>query len=604
MYREQILFRLTIIMSFLIGVLLLIPASGHAQEPNGDLYLPLVVRGGPAGSAATPTVQPSPTDTPTSTPTSTPTQPSPTVQPSSTPTPDGNCSPAKLSEVVTPATSNSSWVSVDCNLNLEKNHRVTKRLILEGADASNVTIDCHGATIDGGEGTVNEGKDMIEIRSHKFIDRGGNPQWERPENITVRNCNVTGSIRVWGMAKTGEGTDLRDSSRQPGHVERTRNNAPRRIVFDNMTITGTGRNPLYFAPGVSHSSLLNSEIKGRSNAVNLYLDAESYSNVIRGNYLHATTADGKSTPVMAIDGSSNNVVINNRFSALNHGGIYLYRNCGEGGTIRHMPPRNNTIINNVFYYNVYTGGNPAVYLGSRNGNRDYCDDDSGYPYGSSVSDRDYAQYNVVMQNQIYKRSVSDMIKTGSSSTDSPNYIAYNETVTDAVDRPAGCYVGNGYETNFILHGQRIDLFKNSRGEPVCTDYTYSCNDGVLVRESGSSCRVSTVPFSCQISDSNAGCQARAACVRPQRIIGAKAACNLEFGTVSDQELADTSVNTLRVVRASDTVSDGQCFIGDSKRSSGEGSISGVIGYGGVPFGCSEKDKNGGDCHVRGVLYCQ
>ena len=72
--------------------------------------------------------------------------------------------------------------------------------------------------------------------------------------------------------------------------------------------------------------------------------------------------------------------------------------------------KSSEIINNIFYYNKYNGDNPSVYLGSRDRGGwfqdtfGFCEDDAGYPFGSSVSDKDYARYNVVMQNQIYKNS--------------------------------------------------------------------------------------------------------------------------------------------------------------------------------------------------------
>lgn len=95
---------------------------------------------------------------------------------------------------------------------------------------------------------------------------------------------------------------------------------------------------------------------------------------------------------MAIDGSAHNTVRHNRFSALSHGGLFLYRNCGEGGTVRHQTPSHNTISDNTFY-RYYHGGLPAVWLGARNGNRNYCEADAGYPFGSSISNLDGAQHN-------------------------------------------------------------------------------------------------------------------------------------------------------------------------------------------------------------------
>src|SRR5690606_33199014 len=121
---------------------------------------------------------------------------------------------------------------------------------------------------------------------------------------------------------------------------------------------------------------------GWGDSVGIYMDAESGHNVIARNYIHMLTNQREQ---VAIDGSAHNTVIENRFSGLSHGGIYLYRNCGEDGNIRHQTPSYNQIVNNVFYYDSCTGGNPAIWLASRNGNRPYCGLDDGYPYGSSAS---------------------------------------------------------------------------------------------------------------------------------------------------------------------------------------------------------------------------
>ena len=368
------------------------------------------------------------------------------------------CSTQKLQEILAPATTASSYVKIDCNLTLNRNDVVTKRLIFEGSEASGVTCDCNDAKLDGGKNKVNYRKDMIEVKSKKT-----NAQtWIRPQYITIKNCNIIGSVRIWGMGKNGEWAAIKESSkREPvesKHVQRVRNNAPRHIVFDKITITGVGRNPLYFAPGVTYSKLINSEMKGKSEKVGIYFDAESAYNTIENNYVHVKTEeDGwgvlpavtdRGWPQIAIDGSSWNTFINNRFSNLNNGGIYFYRNCGEGGTIRHTPPERNTIKNNSFYYNKYKGGKPAIYLGSRNyGFKErtfgHCDADDGRPYGSSGSDKDYARHNIILQNQFYNRKIykqiggqlklvdatlDDMIKTKGASSNTPNDISNNEMI--------------------------------------------------------------------------------------------------------------------------------------------------------------------------------
>ena len=141
------------------------------------------------------------------------------------------CSEQKLQEILAPATASSSYVKIDCNLTLKRNNVVTKRLIFEGSKASGVTCDCNHAKLDGGKNTVNYRKDMIEVKSKKTNEQ----TWIKPQYITIKNCNIIGSVRIWGMGKNGETAAIKESSkREPiesKHVLRVRNNAPRYIVL-------------------------------------------------------------------------------------------------------------------------------------------------------------------------------------------------------------------------------------------------------------------------------------------------------------------------------------------------------------------------------------
>jgi hypothetical protein len=517
--------------------------------------------------------------------------------------PAKNCSKEKMDEVRAPATEPEAAVIIDCDLTLRPDDVVSKRLILEGEDSSGVTIDCDGATIDVEAGAV-ESDYIIEIRSVKSGDTNsdGFPSWSRPQDITIKRCNINGAVRIQGMDGSANGTRFRDSSRQAGHVRRARDAAPRRITLDHLTITAVGRIPLYLSGGVTQVTVIDSEIQSKI-GVAIYLEAESAWNVIKNNVIHRSTTGERE--LVAIDGSEYNVIMNNKFSALSKGGIYLYRNCGEHGTVRHRTPSHNRIINNIFYYDKYDGMSPAVFLGSRSSNHShYCDEDSDseYKYGSSVDDHSFARYNVVMQNQIYKRSVSDMIKEGDSSN-RPNYIAHNETVMTEQSRLAGCYIPNGYK-NFILHGETIDVFKSSTRVPMCISSTYTCNDGDLEVSSTSTCDMDQVTFDCQVSSNNNGCNRTASCPSGRRIVGAVAACNLEYGSVTDSQLSTVPSGFMQVLRASDNVSDGRCYLGGTSLRSGRTELQGVLDYSTVTMGCDEHDNNGGDCHIRGTLYCR
>jgi hypothetical protein len=281
------------------------------------------------------------------------------------------CTPAETQWVRAPITRDTAAkhykVRVACNLKLDPSDIVQKRIILEGPEASGVTIDCNSATLDGGKGTPNDGSDMIEVMS-----RLDGAVWKRPTDITIRNCNVNGSMRIRGMGSNGEADAVRDSSHdRVNHIPRLRAAAPTRITLDNLTITSTARTPLYLAPGVTEVTFTNSELKGDATRTALYLDAESAYNTIRNNYIHVTIFDewfgtvNRLGPQISVDTSSYNKIINNRFAALEGGGIYTFRNCGEGGTVRHGSSSHNQIINNVFYYNKYDGDNPSILLGSR-----------------------------------------------------------------------------------------------------------------------------------------------------------------------------------------------------------------------------------------------
>lgn len=58
------------------------------------------------------------------------------------------------------------------------------------------------------------------------------------------------------------------------------------------------------------------------------------------------------------------------------------------------------------------------------------------------------------------------------------------------------------------------------------------------------------------------------------------------------------LNQIKVVRTSDKVSDGYCFIGSNKISKGAKTLYDVQDQIRASVGCKEHDKNGGDCHIK------
>jgi hypothetical protein len=247
-----------------------------------------------------------------------------------------------------------------------------------------------GRVLDGGGGWINEGRftDIVIESEWK------NGRWERPDGVVIRNGKLRGSIRVIGLGRNGEAKGVRASSTSLGHTERARDAAPQGIVISNLGIEADRAIPVYLAPGVTGAVIEDCTFTGWSVAGAIYLDAESAGNTIRNNRFSTQCH----REVICVDGSARNRIEGNRFERIDRGAIHLYRNCGEGGAVRHQTPRENVIRENRFALGTLGFGNHAIWLGSRNGRRSYCHLDDGYPVGSSIDNRDFANDNLVAEN--------------------------------------------------------------------------------------------------------------------------------------------------------------------------------------------------------------
>lgn len=254
-------------------------------------------------------------------------------------------------------------------------HKITK---------SNTRIDCKGKEFNNGKTT--------EIRVISDI-----------ENITIKNCKLKGSIRVYGLGMNGENEEVKKSSHKAGHTERAQAAAPSNVLISNMKIESVNRIPVYLAPGVTRVTVENSEFIGTTDSTVIYLDAESGYNTIYNNTFDVsgnfTLRQFRIREVIAVDGSAHNTISGNKFKTAVGGGVYLYRNCGEGGTVRHQSPQHNLIENNDFNLSGLHINNYGIWLGARNGNRFYCNADEGHKFGSSVNDRDFANNNIIRDNK-------------------------------------------------------------------------------------------------------------------------------------------------------------------------------------------------------------
>ncbi len=329
----------------------------------------------------------------------------------------GQCSQSTLNELRA-ADGERRPAYLSCSLELAPGDIVRRRLIIEGAEASGVVVRCNGARIDPADDKLAE-KDTVLIRS---VLRNG--VWSAPAGVRIEGCGIEGSVRVAGMALNGQGEHLHAASRLPGYVEQVRAAAPSAVVVTGATLTAHGRIPFYVGPGANGVRLASSVIQGVSRSVAVYLDAESFGNEIVDNRFAVNTAREQ----VAVDASERNRVAGNRFSAVRHGGLFLYRNCGEGGVIRHTTPSFNTLENNLL--DLADATHPPIWLGSRQGGRWYCWRDRGYGFGSSADDRDFARDNRVIGNRVQGVAPASVVVLGSSN-DSGNLIEDNRYIGPA-----------------------------------------------------------------------------------------------------------------------------------------------------------------------------
>ncbi|AWB25352.1 right-handed parallel beta-helix repeat-containing protein [Methylobacterium currus] len=303
------------------------------------------------------------------------------------------CDAGTRARLLAPPTAEDDDVRLTCSLRLSPGDRVLKRLVIEGAAASGLTLDCAGATLGRAGEPAHLGAYTIAIRSRPPARPGGT--WDRPADIRIRDCTIYGHVRIWGMGENGQGPLLRDSSHSLGHTGRAQDAAPTDVTIAGTTIVAAGPIPLYLGPGVTQVALRGSRLAGRSVSTALYLDAESAENRIEDNDFETET--GRET--IAVDGSARNRITGNRFTLRGQGGVRLYRNCGEGGTVRHQTPSDNVITGNTFRTSGFFQAAPVV-VNSRNGWRLTCGEDAGYPFGSSIDNADNGTGNVVAPNTV------------------------------------------------------------------------------------------------------------------------------------------------------------------------------------------------------------
>src|SRR5690349_4600284 len=103
-------------------------------------------------------------------------------------------------------------------------------------------------------------------------------------------------------------------------------------------------------------------------------------------------------------------------------------------------------------------------------------------------------------------------------------------------------------------------------------------------DAGSAPAVREVTIECSVSSNNDGCEKVVACPSGTEIRTARAACNLEYGSVTHEQLSSVEQGHLKVVRRSDHVEEARCWVGTSEVGSGQVAIAAIAGLTRVSVG--------------------
>lgn len=206
-------------------------------------------------------------------------------------------------------------------------------------------LDCQGAWLDGG-GTLANGI---------VIDSNGQPLTD----VTVQNCNIRAfatGVRV-GWAKADEADEA-----EGGSVNAAAN-APRKITLSHLTVVDSTRVGISIDRHAHHITVRDSTIEG-SGGVGMYLEYGSSDNRVMHNKFVRNGRVMKREG-LAIDSSRNNVVTDNLFQDNEHGGIFLYKNCGASVATGRSVSHTQHSDHNLIHRNTFSGEKIGVWIASR-----------------------------------------------------------------------------------------------------------------------------------------------------------------------------------------------------------------------------------------------
>ncbi|HYP47446.1 MAG TPA: right-handed parallel beta-helix repeat-containing protein [Thermoleophilaceae bacterium] len=231
--------------------------------------------------------------------------------------------------------------------------------------ASNVVLDCRGATIDG----TGRGGTGILIGAPADADLSG---------VVIRNCAVRGFLN--GIRITRDGFRGLGAGHEYEHGIRD-------VVIERSRVSDS-RGVGIFVDGYVTRTTIRDTTVTRAGSSGIYLEAGSAGNVVTRNAI-LRNGFGENGPAgdvfsfsgarfrfwgigregLSVDGSRRNLVSSNRFEGNSAGGVFLYTNCGE--YVRSRPERwferRYGADDNVIARNRFKGGVNGVWVASRMG---------------------------------------------------------------------------------------------------------------------------------------------------------------------------------------------------------------------------------------------
>ncbi len=228
---------------------------------------------------------------------------------------------------------------------------------------SNLVLDCAGATLDG------------EYRTRTTLLIGPD---QPVENVELRNCVVTGGRRngiTIGRTQTYAAAALQRGSREPDPAAYAR-----KVTLRQVTVRRSGGVGIYVLAYSRDTAILDSTIEENSNA-GIYLSHHTSGTRIADSRLIGN-GKGETSGIpdalrgfreaIAVDSAAGNVIENNRLIGNQAGGIFLYRNCGEGSMdparVRERPASARNIIRG----NTIERGRTGIWVASRQDARIAC----------------------------------------------------------------------------------------------------------------------------------------------------------------------------------------------------------------------------------------